>query len=261
MRSPYKKAKAAYILVWVLALLLIFFIWMRNGTNLMPSIISTLLSLAMGFFVSRLLENIITNTETTKRLGYLHMELDPDKFISSYSWVPEKTKGEKERMISYAYLSFGYEAKGDFKEALKTLEEGKIGGSDSMDTLYLSSKCRYLLEDGKIDESRETLNQLEKRIDDIKDNQGLKDNQRQVQYVLSERLDVVQGGGVDLEYLQSRLKETQYKIGRLEILSAIALYYKNTGKKKKEIETLNMIKEEGGDTWYTKWAEERLSSS
>ena len=211
MRSPYKKSKAAYVCVWCLVLLLIVFIWLRNGNSLFPSVISTLIAILLGFFTSRLLENIISNTETTKRLGYLHMEMDPKKFISSYKDVPENTKGDKEKMISYAYLSSGYEAAGDFDRALETLEKGNINGSDSLDTLYLSQKCRCLIEKGILDEAEDVLKELEKRIDSITGNQSLKDNQRQVQYVLSEMLRAKKGETIDKEYLEGRLKATQYR--------------------------------------------------
>ena len=259
MRSPYKKSKAAYVCVWCLVLLLIVFIWLRNGNSLFPSVISTLIAILLGFFTSRLLENIISNTETTKRLGYLHMEMDPKKFISSYIDVPENTKGDKEKKISYAYLSSGYEAAGDFDRALETLEKGNINGSDSLDTLYLSQKCRCLIEKGILDEAEDVLKELEKRIDSITGNQSLKDNQRQVQYVLSEMLRAKKGETIDKEYLEGRLKSTQYRIGRLEIYYTIAMHYRNKENKKKEMETLSIIREEGGNTWFRKWAEERLA--
>ena len=258
MRSPYTKAKVAYISVWALVAILILFIWVRNESSTPSSLISTLLALAIGFFTSRLLENLVSSTETTRNLGYLHMELDPEKFIASYSPVPQKTRKGKDRMISYAYLSSGYEAKGDFQKALETLEKGEIGGSDSLDTLYLSSKCRYLLEGGKIEEAKAVLKALEERIEKIQDNEKLKDNQKQVAYILSERIEVEEGGKGDEEYLEGRLKCSQYKIGRLEILSAMALHYRNAGKRDKEKEMLNRIIKEGGKTWYTAWAEKRL---
>ena len=227
MRSPYKKSKAAYICVWCLVLLLIVFIWLRNKSAFLPSVISTLIAILLGFFTSRLSENIISNTETTKRLGYLHMEMDPEKFISSYIDIPKKTKGDKEKMISYAYLSSGYEAAGDFDRALEVLEKGNIKGSDSLDTLYLSQKCRCLIEKGILDEAEDVLKELEKRIDSITGNQSLKDNQRQVQYVLSEMLRAKKGETIDKEYLEGRLKSTQYRIGRLEIYYTIAMHYRN----------------------------------
>lgn len=257
MRSPYKKSKAAYVCVWCLVLLLIVFIWLRNGNSLFPSVISTLIAILLGFFTSRLLENIISNTETTKRLGYLHMEMDPEKFISSYIDIPKKTTGDKEKMISYAYLSSGYEAAGDFDRALETLEKGNINGSDSLDTLYLSQKCRCLIEKGILDEAEDVLKELEKRIDSITGNQSLKDNQRQVQYVLSEMLRAKKGETIDKEYLEGRLKSTQYRIGRLEIYYTMAMHYRNKGNKKKEAEILSIITEEGGKTWFKTWAEER----
>ncbi len=257
MRSPYKKSKAAYICVWCLVLLLIVFIWLRNKSAFLPSVISTLIAILLGFFTSRLSENIISNTETTKRLGYLHMEMDPEKFISSYIDIPKKTKGDKEKMISYAYLSSGYEAAGDFDRALEVLEKGNIKGSDSLDTLYLSQKCRCLIEKGILDEAEDVLKELEKRIDSITGNQSLKDNQRQVQYVLSEMLRAKKGETVDMEYLEGSLKATQYKIGRLEIYYTMAMNYRNKGNKKKEAEILSIITEEGGKTWFKTWAEER----
>ena len=259
MRSPYKKSKAAYICVWCLVLLLIVFIWLRNKSAFLPSVISTIIAILLGFFTSRLSENIISNTETTKRLGYLHMEMDPEKFISSYIDIPKKTTGDKEKMISYAYLSSGYEAAGDFDRALETLEKGNINGSDSLDTLYLSQKCRCLIEKGILDEAEDVLKELEKRIDSITGNQSLKNNQRQVQYVLSEMLRAKKGETIDKEYLEGRLKSTQYRIGRLEIYYTIAMHYRNKENKKKEMETLSIIREEGGNTWFRKWAEERLA--
>ena len=257
MRSPYIKSKVSYILVWCLVVILIFFIWLRNGSSLVPSIISSIIAVLLGFFTSRLLENIVSNTETTKRLGVLHMELDPEKFIASYETIPEKTKGEKEKKISYAYLSLGYEASGAFDKALDALEKGSVGGSDSLDTLYLSSKCRCLIEKGSIEQAERVLKELEDRIDRISDNQGLKENQRQVMYVLSEMLDATKGNGVDVEYLEGRLKATQYKIGRLEIYYTISMHYKNKGNKKKEAETLSIMEKEGGKTWFKRWAEDR----
>ena len=50
-------------------------------------------------------------------------------------------------------------------------------------------------------------------------------------YVLSEMLDATKGNGVDVEYLEGRLKATQYKIGRLEIYYTISMHYKNKGNK------------------------------
>ena len=102
-------------------------------------------------------------------------------------------------------------------------------------------------------------NELEKRIDSVSDNQNLKDNQRQVQYVLSEMLRAKKGDSVDVEYLEGRLKATQYKIGRLEIYYTMAMHYRNKGNKKKEAEILSIITEEGGKTWFKNWAEERVS--
>ena len=261
MRSPFKKSKAAYVCVWCLVLLLIVFIWLRNGNSLFPSVISTLIAILLGFFTSRLLENIISNTETTKRLGYLHMEMDPKKFISSYKDVPENTKGDKEKKISYAYLSSGYEEAGDFDRALEVLEKGNIKGSDSLDTLYLSQKCRCLIEKGDLQKADEVLDELEKRIDSVSDNQSLKDNQRQVQFVLSEMLRAKKGDSVDVEYLEGRLKATQYKIGRLEIYYTMAMHYRNKGNKKKEAETLSIITKEGGKTWFKTWAEGRRAEN
>ena len=187
------------------------------------------------------------------------MEMDPEKFISSYIDIPKKTTGDKEKMISYAYLSSGYEAAGDFDRALETLEKGNINGSDSLDTLYLSQKCRCLIKKGILDEAEDVLKELEKRIDSITGNQSLKDNQRQVQYVLSEMLRAKKGETIDKEYLEGRLKATQYRIGRLEIYYTIAMHYRNKENKKKEMETLSIIREEGGNTWFRKWAEERLA--
>ena len=112
---------------------------------------------------------------------------------------------------------------------------------------------------GYIQKAYEFFVLLEKRIDSVSDNQNLKDNQRQVQYVLSEMLRAKKGDSVDVEYLEGRLKATQYKIGRLEIYYTMAMHYRNKVNKKKEAEILSIITEEGGKTWFKNWAEERVS--
>ena len=64
-----------------------------------------------------------------------------------------------------------------------------------------------------------------------------------------------------MEYLEGRLKATQYKIGRLEIYYTMAMYYRNKGNKKKEAETLSIITKEGGKTWFKTWAEGRRAEN
>lgn len=114
------------------------------------------------------------------------------------------------------------------------------------------------MESGSLESAKKYLDLITEKVDSILDNPKLKENRREAQFILSERIEVAEGGVGDIEYLLGRLKCAQYAIRRLEVLWAIALHYKNTGNEKKRRETLEMIKEEAGKTWYGSWAEKEM---
>ena len=50
--------------------------------------------LTIGVLAARLLGNVLASMENTRYLGYLHMELDPKKFLEHYREVPGRMKRE-----------------------------------------------------------------------------------------------------------------------------------------------------------------------
>ena len=89
MAKGFRKSKLAFWGIMCLGVLLSVLLWIRdrNYPVYIPIIASTL-SLLIGYFAACVVRNLIANSLTTQYLGYLHMELDPDKFIAAYGSVP-----------------------------------------------------------------------------------------------------------------------------------------------------------------------------
>ena len=114
MAKGFRKSKLAFWGIMCLGVLLSVLLWIRdrNYPVYIPIIASTL-SLLIGYFAACVVRNLIANSLTTQYLGYLHMELDPDKFIAAYGSVPGRlTEGSRDRAVAHAYLADGYGAKG-----------------------------------------------------------------------------------------------------------------------------------------------------
>lgn len=90
MAKGFRQSKFAFWGVIGLGVLLSVLLWIRDRDYpLYIPIIASILALLISYFAARVIRNLIANSLTTEYLGYLHMELDPDKFIAAFGPVPE----------------------------------------------------------------------------------------------------------------------------------------------------------------------------
>ena len=105
MIYAFKRGRIGFSVVMGISILLSVLIWFRdqNYPIYVPIIASTLM-LALGYVSARLMGNVMASSENTRYLGYLHMELDPKKFLSFYEGIPSRVKGENTAAICRSYL-------------------------------------------------------------------------------------------------------------------------------------------------------------
>ena len=95
MIYAFKRSRAAAALVFAASVLVTVLIWVRDREYpVYIPLIASLLMLTIGVLAARLLGNVLASMENTRYLGYLHMELDPKKFLEHYREVPGRMKRE-----------------------------------------------------------------------------------------------------------------------------------------------------------------------
>ena len=105
--------------------------------------------LGIGYFSARVAGNLLANMENTRYLGYLHMELDPEKFLACYADIPGRLKpGSQTEAIYRSNLADGYAAAGKYEQALELLEKPIPAGNLALKGLYAANRCGCLLEAG-----------------------------------------------------------------------------------------------------------------
>ena len=109
MIYAFKRGRLGFCVVTGCSLVLAVLIWLRDRNYpVFVPITATALMLALGLVAGRLLGNVLASSENTRYLGYLHMELDPKKFLTHYQDIPAKVRGEhsaaicRSRAISFA---------------------------------------------------------------------------------------------------------------------------------------------------------------
>ena len=101
MIYAFKRSRAAAALVFAASVLVTVLIWVRDREYpVYIPLIASLLMLTIGVLAARLLGNVLASMENTRYLGYLHMELDPKKFLEHYREV--QSGGALDRRSCYA---------------------------------------------------------------------------------------------------------------------------------------------------------------
>lgn len=261
MINAFRKSRIACWAVRAAALAIIAFLWYhdRNYPIYIP-IVASILTIGIGYFLSKLLGNIISSTENTKALGYLHMELDPQKFIACYKDVPGKIKsGTQDRAVTSSYLADGYLSMNDPKKALETLEAGfkdvPLENKTSLQGLYHTCRSAYLIELGEYDQTARELEILRNVILSCGENRALADNLNTTLKIREAELNILKGEPVpDREWLNKLISRSTYNLRRLELYKTLADDAILRKDRTEALHRLRKMEEEGGKTRFADYA-------
>ncbi len=259
MFSAFRRSKIVAAAVFVVSLVLIVLIWRRDqGLPVIVPVIASALALGIGIIAGRLFGGLAANTENTRCLGYLHMELDPEKFLSVYASVPDKVRpaGGEQAAICRCYLADGYWAAGDFSEALRALGEKPVK-FDGVSGLYEMKRATNLLALGRFEEAQESLDALELAVQKTRGKKpGLSANLRENHTFLEQYRNVITGAEADKAWLEQAFGRVQYNLRRLEIAHLLARIAIKNGDRKEAAKQLAYMKEQGGKTFFPGLADE-----
>lgn len=257
MIYAFKSARRGAAGVLCLSVVLSVLIWQRDkGYPLFVPIIATTLMLALGIVVARILGNLLSSSANTRLLGYLHMELDPVKFLESYRRIPDKVRGENTAAICRSYLADGYGANGEYEQAISLLKGNAPEGNFPVQGLYKANLAGFSLAAGDTGAAREALAELEQIIDGCRlKKPELAKNLSEMQFLHSQHLACLEGRPVDTRELESAFARAQFNLRRLEIAKVLAMTAIRDGEEAAKQKHLSYLRKNGGKTIYKRWAD------
>ena len=257
MTYAFTRSKIAAGLVLALTAVIIVLVWIRgaSGPVYIPIVASILMG-GIGYFASRLAANVLSSMENTRYLGYLHMELDPEKFLHYYESVPDHVKGDRTAVLSY--LADGYWAAGRFDDAIAAMEK-QLPEEISLLGLSASRLACYYLAKGDKAEARHQLERLRAVVEKVRtSNPALSSNLGETLALYQQHLNALNLQSVEEDYLKTAFSKAQYNIRRLEITQVLALDALRRHDSAKAKEHHSYLTEHGGKTFYVSWAKEKL---
>ena len=256
MSQAFKRSKIASAVVMILSVVIAVVIWFRDRDHhvIVPIIASTLM-LGIGYFSSRVLGNVLASMENTRYLGYLHMELDPDKFLKHYEGLPDKMK-TADAAVCRSYLADGYAAAGRYDEAIALLTENSPGENLALQGLYASNLSAYYLGKGDTDKAAEAIRDLNEIIDASRLNKPELANNLTVSLKIhKQHLNCLTGKPVNTGWLEDAFGSAQYNIRRLEIAKILAMTAQRDGDQEAAKKQLTYLRQNGEKTIFKKWAD------
>ena len=256
MSQAFKRSKIASAVVMILSVAIAVIIWFRDRDHhIIVPIIASSLMLGIGYFSSRVLGNVLASMENTRYLGYLHMELDPEKFLQHYEGIPDRMKGG-DAAVCRSYLADGYAAAGRYDEAIALLTENSPGDSIALQGLYASNLSAYYLGKGDVDHAAESIAELDKIIDACRLNKAdLANNLTTSLKMHQQHLNCLTGKPVNTGWLEDAFKSAQYNIRRLEIAKILAMTALRDEDKAAAKTQLSFLRKNGEKTIFKKWAD------
>lgn len=256
MIYAFKRGRLGFCVVTGCSLVLAVLIWLRDRNYpVFVPIIATALMLALGLVAGRLLGNVLASSENTRYLGYLHMELDPKKFLTHYQDIPAKVRGEHSAAICRSYLADGHAAAGDYETALSLLENPPAD-SLAIQGLYAANRASFYLALQETDQASASLARLEEIIDACRlDKADLAENLTQTLQLHRHHLACLTGEPVDTDSLETAFTRAQYNLRRLEIKKILAMTALRNGDNKAAKVHLSYLRKNGGQTAYKYWAD------
>ena len=259
MIYAFKRGRVGFCVVMGISVVLAVLIWLRdrNYPVYVPLIASTLM-LALGFVAARLMGNVMASSENTRYLGYLHMELDPRKFLSYYETIPGKVKGENTAAICRSYLADGYAACGQYDAAIAQLSVAPPAENLAVRGLYAANLASCYLAVGNPAAAETALEELGQIIDACRvDKANLASNLGDMLTLHQQHLACLQNKPVDLDVLESAFARAQYHLRRLEITKVLAMAAIRDGDAEAKKKHLSYLRKNGGLTVYKHWADKQ----
>lgn len=257
MIYAFKRGRAGFCFVMGLSLVIVVLIWLRDQHNpVFVPIIATVLMLALGVVAGRLLGNILASSQNTRYLGYLHMELDPEKFLSYYEDIPAKVKGDNSAAICRSYLADGYAACGRYDAAIAQLSVEPPEDNLAVRGLYAANLAGCHLSTENLEAAEAAIQGLDRIIDDCRfENPSLAANLTEMLVLRRQHLACLRGDAVDTEVLESAFARAQYHLRRLEIARILAMTAIRDGDSAAKKLQLSYLRKNGGKTVYKRWAD------
>lgn len=235
-------------------------VWVRNRAYpVYIPIVASVLVLAIGLILARLLGSIVANLQNTRVMSLLHVDLQPEKFVAKYARVPAALpKNSKSYVLACAYLADGYAAAGRFDEAEAALcepERAGFGDDAALQALYYNNLCAYALGAGKLPAAREAADRLLQVLTGARaQNPALADNMAAREKLYRNHIAAMRSQHVDRTWLEQQLNGSHFLLHRLELAQVLAIAARNYNDSAAEAQYLAMLEKEGGATWYPAWA-------
>ena len=258
MIQAFRKSRIGFYGVLLISAAIAAVVWIRDRNYpIFVPVIASVLTLAIGFIAARILGNILAASENTRHLGYLHMELDPKKFIEGYQNIPDRMKGENNIAISRSYLADGYAAAGDYEQAISLLADPPAGNL-AIQGLYAANLAGFYLALEDTQNASASLSRLEEIIDACRLTKAdLAKNLTEMYQLHRHHLACLTGKPVDTDSLESDFVRAQYNLRRLEIKKVLAMAAIRDGDETAKKEHLSYLRKNGGLTVYKRWADDR----
>ena len=180
----------------------------------------------IGSAVTTLVANIAAASCESRVLEKLHIALEPEEFISLYEKAARGQKhGSAQSVVGLASLADGYCAAGDWRRALKTLEEpGEAvpqAKRAALTALVKRNRCRYTLWGGNPKEARAALASFEKQLDSLKEqNPKLVENFGSDAKLYATWTALLEGGKADMAELEETMRRTPTKLAKFDLCAA-----------------------------------------
>ena len=257
MIYAFKRGRAGFCIVMGISVLISVLIWIRDRNYpVFVPIIATALMLALGVVAGRLLGNVLASSENTRCLGYLHMELDPKKFISCYREIPDKVRGENTAAICRSYLADGYGADGNYDEAIALLSVEPPADNLPIQGLYAANLAGFYLAKSDPEGAQPWMARLQEIIDACRINKpDLANNFTEMLWLHRHHADCLSGKPVDTDSLESAFSRAQFNLRRLEIRKILAMTAIRDRDEAGKKEHLSYLRKNGGLTVYKRWAD------
>ena len=260
MIKAYRRSQVGAGMVLGISALIIILIWSRDsGQPVIVPIIATLLTVALGILVAKLVGNVLSNMQNTHNLGLLHMDLDPQAFLSAYGPVPGRLKpGSSSAIIASSYLADGYWADGQFQKAVDTVNSQPVSPEISLRGLRAANLSAYYLAMEDRDRAAAAIEDLRQVIDGCRlKKPDLARNLTSSLNLYENHLKLLEGRKADAEYLESAFAAAQYNIRRLELARVLAQAYRKAGDGENCQKQLTYLRKNGGKTFFKKWADQQ----